>query len=98
MKTFFVFINNDIKMILAKTLMLRIDVAASGGDQGKLRHFMSFLFPPLEAVVLISTLYFLFISNGRLLFPMYRFFTCSVNLQKKLPSIKTVESKVANIY
>jgi len=78
--------------------MLRIDGAASGRHKGKLRDCMSFLWPPLEAVVSILTLYFLFISIRRLSFLLYKLRICSANLQKKLPSIKTVESKIANVY
>jgi len=78
--------------------MLRIDGAASGGDQGKLRDYMSFLWSPLEGVVSISTMCFLFISTGRLSFLVRKLHICSANLRKKLLSIKTVESKIAIIF
>jgi hypothetical protein len=47
--------------------MLKIDSAASSGDQGKLT-LMYFSFPPLEAVLSTSTLCFLFTLARKLLF------------------------------
>jgi len=52
------------KVLFQIKLKLRIDSAASGGDQRDLTHFMCFRWPPLEAALSISTISFFFFMFG----------------------------------
>ena len=78
-------------LVYSKKIVLKkfwIDSAASTGGQGKIISFGEFPCPPLEAGLQISTFFsFLHVLRSYLFF-LYQLFLCSVELRKKLPTIK----------